>query len=95
VQWAPRGSKIEIPIKPNDVKTTKLRNDCEEMHLKKPEPEVDGWAEAEAVLAAAQQMPGGPELPRSRKLDNLDSERTSAAGRSEIRNACRNSNWTV
>ena len=31
------------------------------MHLKKPEPEVDGWAEAEAVLAAAQQMPGGPE----------------------------------
>jgi hypothetical protein len=27
----------------------------------KPEPEVDDWDEAEAALAAAQQMPGGPE----------------------------------
>jgi hypothetical protein len=31
------------------------------MHVKKPEPEVDGWGEAEAALVAAQQMPGGPE----------------------------------
>jgi hypothetical protein len=31
------------------------------MKTKKPEPEVDGWAAAEAALAAAQQMPGGPE----------------------------------
>jgi hypothetical protein len=31
------------------------------MYVKKPEPEVDGWDEAEAALAAAQRMPGGPE----------------------------------
>jgi hypothetical protein len=31
------------------------------MHVKKPEPEVNGWAEAKAALAAAQQKPGGPE----------------------------------
>jgi hypothetical protein len=29
--------------------------------ISEPEPEVDGWDEAEAALAAAQQMPGGPE----------------------------------
>jgi hypothetical protein len=31
------------------------------MYVKKPEPKVDGWDEAEAALAAARQMPGGPE----------------------------------
>jgi hypothetical protein len=31
------------------------------MKIKEPEQEVDGWDEAEAALAAAQQMPGGPE----------------------------------
>ena len=31
------------------------------MIIEKPEPVVDGWAEAEAALAAAQRMPGGLE----------------------------------
>jgi hypothetical protein len=31
------------------------------MIISKPEPEDDGWGEAEAALTAAQQMPGGPE----------------------------------
>ena len=31
------------------------------MIIDEPEPEVDGWDEAEAALAAAQQMPEGPE----------------------------------
>jgi len=31
------------------------------INFSKPEPNVDGWNEAEAALAAAQQMPGGPE----------------------------------
>jgi hypothetical protein len=31
------------------------------MIISELEPEVDGWDEAEAALAAAQQMPGGPE----------------------------------
>ena len=31
------------------------------MMIDEPEPKVDGWDEAEAALAAAQQMPGGPE----------------------------------
>jgi hypothetical protein len=31
------------------------------MIIDEPEPEVDGWNEAEVALAAAQQMPGGPE----------------------------------
>jgi hypothetical protein len=50
--------------------------------------QVDDWAEAEAVLAAAQRMrPKCPnELSRSRKPDNLDLEPISAAGRLEIRN---------
>jgi len=30
------------------------------MIIDEPEPEVDGWNEAEAALAAAQHMPGGP-----------------------------------
>ena len=51
------------------------------MIIDEPEPEVGCWDEAEAALAAAQQMPGGlSELPRSRKPDNLDSEPTSAQG---------------
>jgi hypothetical protein len=31
------------------------------MTIDEPESKVDGWAEAEAALAAAQQMPEGPE----------------------------------
>ena len=31
------------------------------MMIDEPESKVDGWAEAEATLAAAQQMPEGPE----------------------------------
>jgi hypothetical protein len=31
------------------------------MNIEEPEPEDDGWGAAEAALAAAQQMPGGPE----------------------------------
>ena len=31
------------------------------MMIDEPESKVDGWAEAEAALAAAQQMPEGPE----------------------------------
>jgi hypothetical protein len=31
------------------------------MKIKEPEPEDDDWAGAEAALAAAQQMPVGPE----------------------------------
>jgi hypothetical protein len=31
------------------------------MKTKEPEPEDDDWAAAEAALAAAQRMPGGPE----------------------------------
>jgi hypothetical protein len=31
------------------------------MKIKKPDPEDNRWAAAEAALAAAQQMPGGPE----------------------------------
>jgi hypothetical protein len=39
-----------------------LRNSCEAtMIIDKPELEDDGWNEAEAALAAAQQMPQGPD----------------------------------
>ena len=42
------------------------------MIISEPEPEDDGWRAAEAALAAAQQMPGGPErvaaLKKARQL---------------------------
>jgi hypothetical protein len=63
------------------------------MIISELEPEVVGWDEAEAALAAAQQMPGGPE--RVAALKKAGQLRFRAAGRSEIRDACRNSNWTV
>jgi hypothetical protein len=55
------------------------------MFVKKPEPEVQGWDDAEAALAAAQRMPGGPErIAAFKKAGQL--QPTSAAGQSEIRN---------
>ena len=37
------------------------RNNRARWTISEPEPEDDGWDEAEAALAAAQQMPGGTE----------------------------------
>jgi hypothetical protein len=61
--YAAHGSNTAILIKcwRTRGRCRTLRKHRERMHLRKPEPEVDGWAEAEAALAAAQQMPGGPE----------------------------------
>jgi hypothetical protein len=51
--WEGAGARgTAVPSGENVVRT---------MYVKKPESEVDGWDEAEAALAAARQMPGGPE----------------------------------
>jgi hypothetical protein len=52
------------------------------MIISEPEPEDDGWRAAEAALAAAQQMPGGPErvaaLKKARQLRFTADERRRA-----------------
>jgi hypothetical protein len=52
------------------------------MIISETEPEVDGWDQAEAALAAAQQMPGGPEriaaLRKAGQLRFRDDERRRA-----------------
>jgi hypothetical protein len=51
-----------------------LRKPCVRLPLtiSEPEPEADGWDDAEAALAAAQQMPGGAErIAAPRKAGQL------------------------
>ena len=54
--------------------------------ISETEPEVEGWDQAEAALAAAQQMPGGPEQIAAlwKKPDNSDLEPTSAGAVAEL-----------
>ena len=40
--------------------TTIVRKPINDHDVRDPEPEGDGWDEAEAALAAAQRMTGGP-----------------------------------
>jgi hypothetical protein len=56
--------------------------------ISEPELEVDGWDEAEAALAAAQQMPGGPEriaaLKKAEQLRFRAEERQGAILKSSL-----------
>jgi hypothetical protein len=61
--YAAHGSKTAILAR---YWRTNAAASCEDlvrqpMIISETEPEVDGWDQAEAALAAAQQMPGGPE----------------------------------
>jgi len=58
------------------------------MIIEKPEPEVDGWAEAEAALAAAQRMPGGNE-----RIDALKKAGQLRFRADQRRRAIRDQEW--